>query len=69
MGVVYHFMRMLSGTHKRKGIGELLSFSSMGILLIMLVSTIAISTSLDKFTYLQELLSSATQIIVGGTVL
>ena len=69
MGVVYHFMRMLSGTNKRKGIGELLSFSSMGILFIMLVSTIAISTSLDKFTYLQELLSSATQIIVGGTVL
>ncbi|MEA5092952.1 NAD(P)H-quinone oxidoreductase subunit 2, chloroplastic [bioreactor metagenome] len=69
MGVVYHFLRMLSCTPKRRALGELLNFNSMAILLVMLVSTIAISTCLENFPYLQVLLSSATQIVVGGTVL
>lgn len=66
MGFVYHFLRMLSGTHKSKGIDELLNLRSMGILLVMFISTIVVSTGLERFTYLQALLSSATQIIVGG---
>ena len=69
MGVVYHFLRMLSCTPKRRALGELLNFNSMTILLVMLVSTIAISTCLQYFPYLQVLLSSATKIVVGGTIL
>ena len=69
MGVVYHFLRMLSCTPLRRALGELLNFNSMTILLVMLVSTIAISTCLQYFPYLQVLLSSATKIVVGGTIL
>lgn len=69
MGVVYHFLRMLSCTSKRKALGELLTFKSMAILCIMLISTIVFSTGLGHFPYLQVLLSSATQIIVGGAAL
>jgi hydrogenase-4 component F len=69
MGVVYHFLRMLSCAPKRNGFGDLLNFSSMTILLIMLVSTIAMSTCLERFPYLQLLLSSATKIVIGGPVL
>ena len=66
MGILYHFLRMLSGKPKKVSQGEMLTTGEVILLSLMLIGTIAISAFLQELPYLQVLLANAAHIVVGG---
>lgn len=66
MGILYHFLRMLSGKAKKPAQGELLTTGEVVLFSLMLIVTIVLSAFLENIPYLQVLLANAAHIVVGG---
>lgn len=66
IGILYHVMRMLCGRAKRKASTDLLDYTDMPFLAILLFGSIIIGAGIEQNVYLYDLLMKAAQIVVGG---
>ncbi|MDD3114159.1 MAG: proton-conducting transporter membrane subunit [Anaerovibrio sp.] len=66
IGILYHVMRMFGGQAKKKSAGELLGFTDSLALAGLLLFSCAASAGLSEITVLNNLLSHAAQIVLGG---
>ena len=66
IGILYHVMRMFGGQAKRKSSGELFGFVDSAVLAGLLLFSCVASAGLSEIAVLNNLLTHAAQIVLGG---
>lgn len=68
IGILYHAMRMLGGTPKRKSAGELMGSLDAFVLIVLLMGSGIISGFIYEIPYLGAVLTKAAGIVMGGAL-